>query len=166
MLKLFTILGFTIAALAGCATQYPGPSTDKNSLVKLSTGGLQNHSAYPSDKLVVRIYQGSDAKGKELGMILLSPDQVASELKLDQGMKYTLSLTSIESNFGGYTSCGFLISLMPGVDENYQLDYTTSKKSCDIVMAKVDMQGKTSNVQRVSAPASGGVQFSAQVIRY
>lgn len=166
MLKTVSLLTFAISVLAGCATQYPGPRTEANTTIKLTASGLQRNSAYPNDWLLVQIFLGNDDKGTPLGRVKLSPDMLTTEIKLDQGLQHSLLLSSIEAKFGGYTSCSFLISLLPTNDESYQIDYTTRKVSCDATMSRLDKQGAVSNVQRASTVASGGVSYHVQVVRY
>ena len=162
-----TVIGacLAVASLAGCATIYPGPRTDANSKVAVEAWGLQRHGAYPDHKLLVRVFQGKDIQGTDLGLIRLSPDVLSGEVKLDQGVEYTLWITSIEAHFGGFTSCGFHIPLTPAKSETYTIKYRTRKADCEVVVARVDQQGTSARILQGSNVA-GGTQFTARVTRY
>lgn len=152
-------------ALSGCATQYPGPRTDATAQVDIATTGLQRHGAYPNDKLLVRVFLGKDVKGTELGMVTLSYDQPSGSLKLDQGQEYTIWINSIESHFGGFSSCGFHLPFNPVRDDRYTVNYATNKSTCNVSIDLTDRAGKVTHLGRASNVA-GLTQFKASVTRY
>ena len=95
---------------------------------------------------------------------MLSPDRLSLVAKLDQGVEYTIRLTSFENTFGGYSSCDVYVPLTPTKD-TYKIDYDTRKTDCDAVLTRVDQQGGSSKILQASNVA-GGTQSTGKVIRY
>lgn len=156
-----------LVILTGCATQYPGPRSDSNSQVFVKASGLHPHPAYPDDKLLVRVFLGKQPQleGVGLGAITLTPEKLSSEFKLDQGVEYTLWVSTIESNFGGFTSCGFVLPLTPEKDESYSIEFQTRKVDCDVLVSTTNKLGTKAKVLEATNVA-GRTQFRVKVVRY
>ena len=166
MLRPLSAACISLIVLAGCASgKYSGPSTNANSQVTFRASGLQKHAAYPDDRLVVRIFLGKDDQGTKLGAApILSADRLSLDVKLDQGVEYTIRFTSFESHLGGYSSCDVYVPFTPTKDA-YKIDYHTRKTDCDAVITRVDQQGQSSMILAASNVA-GGTQSTGKVIRY
>lgn len=159
------VLWLSVLAIAGCASTYPVPKTAAVAQFQISASGLQRHAMYVNDSLQVHIYVGDDAAGPEAGLLRLTNDEPTASFKLDQGVEYLISMATIESDFGGYTSCGFDLPVAPGAGRLYSIEYVTRKSNCDLTVYATDAKGQKVKVAQASSVA-GGMHFRVTIVRY
>jgi hypothetical protein len=164
MLKAQYILFLFLASLVGCSSvpTYQGPQTQDSPQVDVTAVGLMYHAAFPND--MVWLWVLDAAAGTVLGSIRITHDKPQTSISLDHDKAFLLRFSSVQSHFGGYSSCGADVPLTPKRGERFSVIYSTEKWRCHMEASLLTAGGGKTRVAFVEGGV-GGVQYEARVVR-
>ena len=128
----------------------------------ITAEGLQKHSAYPNDALIVRVNEGLGESITLQGVVKLQPDATSADITIFSGRQYTFDISSIEAHFGGFSNCGFKLELRAMEGEKLSITYSTVKSTCDLTLSSIGATGERRTLAS-SKSNSSTTQFKATV---
>lgn len=141
---------------------YKGSGSQASSAVDIKAEGIKTHGAYPNDVVWIQVLDGT--RTTNLGAVKLTTDAPSASFTLDHDKTFILRLHSVESHFGGFSSCAGDVPLSVKANERYVITYSTVKTSCRILAAKTTGSAPLVEISETTG-SIGGVQFSATVTR-
>ena len=154
--KVFSLLPALL--LVGCAipNKMPPIVSGQTKTVSVAAEGIQKHGAYPNDVVWIDIFASDAKEGDErIGVYRLTTDEPSGALTLDSSLSYLLHFYSIESHFGGFSSCHTSMLTLP---EIVKFTYSTKKSACGLEASDSAGMG----VGKAIGKVGGGVTFTAK----
>jgi len=156
------MLSMVAFLLGGCATitPYSGPKSSHAASVTLEASGLVKHAALANDVLFIHLFD--DGGSRKLGTIKFTTDHAQENIRVDSGQALILGFMSVQSNFGGYTTCNRDVPFVADDSSQYIVAYSTTKTACTIRISKLSSTGSLTLLSEVAGVVSG-MQFNVSV---
>ena len=155
---------FLAMVLSGCVlpNKLPEIHSGKLANVMIEAQGIKQHIGNIDDVVWLHIYEDElTPDSVRVGQYRLTTEVPYAIIPVDSEKLHMFHLYSIESNFGGYSTCSVLATIDPKVNANLSLVYSTKKTSCNAILKDISDQKKPEILEELDG-AIGGVRVVYQ----